>query len=113
MEVYESRSEIELAEDVVGLPLKEFSVKVHHLLVQKQKSPVFWSKVEQSFIERFAPTTDPIIIRSHAKLIYSLSKSKLSTGNYETQVSLVLPFSSPQSFTTMVTALSRMAPWST
>lgn len=58
------------------------------------------------------PTSDPLVIRSYSKILYSLSKSKKTTGNYETKVSLVLPFATPQSFTTLVTALSRVAPYS-
>lgn len=54
-----------------------------------------------------------MVIRSYAKIVYALSKSKQASGNYETQMSLLLPFASHQSFTTIVTALSRIAPYST
>lgn len=63
-------------------------------------------------MNRIEPTTDPVQIRSYSKVLYSLSKSKKATGNYETKISLVLPFASPQSFTAMVTAMSRIAPYS-
>jgi hypothetical protein len=63
-------------------------------------------------MSRIVPTTDPTIIRSYSKILYSLSKSKKATGNYETKISLVLPFATPQSFATMVTAMSRIAPFS-
>ena len=82
-------------------------------MVGKERSGIFWNAVEREFMERLKPSTDPGVIRSQAKVIYALSKSKQATGNYETAVSLVLPFASRQSFTTLVTALSRIAPWST
>jgi hypothetical protein len=58
------------------------------------------------------PTTDPVQIRSYSKVLYSLSKSKKARGNYETKMSLLLPFATTQSFTTVVTAMSRIAPFS-
>jgi hypothetical protein len=45
-------------------------------------------------------------------VLYSLSKSKKARGNYETKMSLLLPFATTQSFTTVVTAMSRIAPFS-
>ncbi len=39
-------SERELIESVKSLPLKDFSVSIHHILLQKQKSPIYWSSVE-------------------------------------------------------------------
>jgi hypothetical protein len=35
MQVYENQSEIELAESIKSLNLKDFSIKIHHLLVGK------------------------------------------------------------------------------
>jgi hypothetical protein len=58
------------------------------------------------------PTTNPVTIRSYSKILYSLSKAKKATANYETKISLILPFATPQSFTTLVTACSRIAPYS-
>jgi hypothetical protein len=45
-------------------------------------------------------------------VLFALSKSKKATINYETKVALILPFATPQSFTEMTTALSRIAPYS-
>jgi hypothetical protein len=58
------------------------------------------------------PTTDEKVIRSYAKIIYCLSKVKRASVNYETQISIMLPFASPKSLTTIVTSLSRMGPFS-
>lgn len=63
-------------------------------------------------MNKLQPTTNPIVIRSYSKVLYSLSKSKKATGNYETKMSLILPFATTQSFTTIVTAMSRIAPFS-
>jgi len=58
------------------------------------------------------PTTNPVTIRSYSKVIYSLSKAKKATANYETKISIILPFATPQSFTAMVSSASRIAPFS-
>jgi len=46
MEQYESQADIELAQSITSLNLKDMSVKIHHLLVEREKSPIFWSTVE-------------------------------------------------------------------
>lgn len=58
MRIYEGQPELDLAEEVIKLPLKQFSVKVHHLLVAKERSSVFWANVEKSFLDRLKPTSN-------------------------------------------------------
>lgn len=114
------------------LNLKDFSVLVHKLLVNSSgvintNQKYIWKEIEENFLTRFEPTTDPVKIRSYAKVVYSLAKSKVHRDNsstlistavstnlqsLETKFALLLPSASHQSFSTIVTSLSRMGPLS-
>lgn len=77
--------------------------------------------MEDNFLSRLNFTSDPTQIRSYSKIAYSLVKSKhrsaddfspIVNQNYETKFAVLLPFASHQSFTVIVTSMSRMGPLS-
>lgn len=64
--------------------------------------------MENAFISFLKPTTDHEEIRIFARFLYALGKSKKVTQNYETYMAFLLPYSTHQSFTQIVTSISRM-----
>ena len=89
--------------------------------MDKNKDPVLWKIVENNFLERLSFTTDKKTIRSYSKIVYSMVKAKarseeyspsVMNQSYETKFAVLLPFASHQSFTIIVTTMSRMGPLS-
>lgn len=115
-----------------SLELKDFSILIHKLLVNSvginnTTQKYIWKEIQQDFLTRFEPTTNPVKIRSYAKVIYCLAKSKAHRDNsstlvstsistnlqsFETKFAILLSSATHQSFSMIVTSLSRMGPLS-
>lgn len=92
------------------LSLKDFAITIKSANLNKNNDPLYWHQAGEEFLERLEPTTNPKKIRSYSVILYHLSKIKtdLSISNIEVPFSVMLPFSSPQSFTSIVSSLSRL-----
>lgn len=92
------------------LSLKEFALATKQANLSKNYDELYWHQVGEEFLERLETTTNPQKIRSYSVILYHLSKAKttVSISNFEVPFSMMLAFSTPQSFASIISSLSRI-----
>ena len=92
------------------LSLKDFSLETKNASLSKNRNEQYWLEVGEEFLSRLEPTTNPHKIRSYSVILYNISKTmpNINLGNLEATFSMLLPFASAMSFTSIVSSLSRM-----